>query len=85
MLKLKGWRLTGGDKVGYVVLIGKGRLYNRVKPYIFATIEEVDVDYYITNQVLPAATRILGFFSITEQDLQKGEIKEETKSLTDFF
>jgi DNA polymerase I len=85
MLKLKGWRLTGGDKVGYVVLTGKGRLYNRVKPYVFAAIEEVDVDYYITNQVLPAATRILGFFNITEQDLQKGEIKEETKSLTDFF
>lgn len=25
MLKEKGWRLTGGDKVGYVILEGKGR------------------------------------------------------------
>ena len=59
MLKEKGWRLTGGDKVGYVILVGKGRLYSRVKPYVFAKYEEVDVDYYITNQVLPAAARIL--------------------------
>ncbi|MGE5533159.1 MAG: DNA-directed DNA polymerase, partial [Bacillota bacterium] len=55
MLKEKGWRLTGGDKVGYVILVGKGRLYNRVKPYVFAKLEEIDVEYYITNQVLPAA------------------------------
>jgi DNA polymerase I len=85
MLRLKGWRLTGGDKVGYVILAGKGRLYNRVKPYVFASLEEVDVDYYVTNQVLPAAARILAFFNITEEDLIKGEIKEEEKSLTDFF
>jgi DNA polymerase I len=84
-LKEKGWRLTGGDKVGYVILAGKGRLYNRVKPYVFANLAEVDVDYYITNQVLPAATRILGFFNVTDQDLIERENKEEVKSLTDFF
>ncbi len=66
MLKEKGWRLTGGDKVGYVVLSGKGRLYSRVKPYVFAEIKDVDVEYYITNQVLPAAARILVFFNVTE-------------------
>ena len=27
MLIERGWRLSGGDKVGYVVLAGKGRLY----------------------------------------------------------
>ena len=32
MLKEKGWRLTAGDKVGFVVLAGKGRFYSRVKP-----------------------------------------------------
>ncbi|MCL4430140.1 MAG: DNA polymerase II [Chloroflexi bacterium] len=85
MLKEKGWRLTGGDKVGYVVLAGKGRLYNRVKPYVFAKTEEVDVDYYITNQVLPAAARILMFFDVTEAELLK-ETKEteEIRSLMDY-
>ena len=63
MLKEKGWRLTGGDKVGYVILTGQGRLYSRVKPYVFAKPEEIDVEYYITNQVLPAASRILRFLT----------------------
>ncbi len=89
MLKEKGWRLTGGDKVGYVILKGKGRLYNRVKPYVFAKPEEVDVNYYITNQVLPAASRILSFFDVTESDMLKEtkETKEteEIRSLKDYF
>ncbi len=86
MLKEKGWRLTGGDKVGYVVLTGRGRLYSRVKPYVFATYEEVDVDYYITNQVVPAAVRILSFFKVTAIELlkEKKEI-QETRSLMDFM
>ena len=85
MLMEKGWRLTGGDKVGYVILSGKGRLYSRVKPYVFANIGEIDVEYYITNQVLPAAARILGFFDVTEAELLK-ETKEtaEIRSLMDY-
>ncbi len=82
MLKEKGWRLTGGDKVGYVILTGKGRLYNRVKPYVFAKPEEIDIDYYITNQVLPAASRILSFFNVSEAELLK-ETKE-IKNLMDY-
>lgn len=86
MLKEKGWRLTSGDKVGYVILTGKGRLYNRVKPYVFSNSQEVDVDYYITNQVLPVATRVLAFFNVTTTELLSGtKEKEETKSLMDFL
>jgi len=86
ILKEKGWRLTSGDKIGYVILAGKGRLYNRVKPYVFANLQDVDADYYVTNQVLPAATRVLGFFNVTAEELLSGtKEKEETKSLTDFL
>jgi DNA polymerase I len=87
MLKEKGWRLTSGDKVGFVVLRGKGRFYSRVKPYVFATYDEVDVDYYIANQIVPAASRILGFFDVTEKELIKRETKEteENRNLTDYL
>ena len=86
MLAEKGWRLTTGDKVGFVILKGKGRLYSRVKPYVFAVYDEVDTEYYVTNQVVPAAARILEFFGVTEQELLNVEAHhEETKSLTDFF
>ena len=86
MLREKGWRLTGGDKVGFVILLGKGRFYSRVKPYVFAKYDEVDVDYYVTNQVVPAAARILGFFGVTEKELisEKKE-SEESRSLTDYL
>jgi DNA polymerase I len=50
MLKEKGWQLSTGDKVGYVILKGKGRLYNRVKPYVYASYDEVDLEYYNTTK-----------------------------------
>ncbi len=82
----KGWKLSAGDKVGFVVLVGKGRLYSRVKPYVFAELAEVDVDYYVTNQVLPVAARILSFFNVSEKELLKRETKEveESRSLMDY-
>jgi DNA polymerase I len=86
MLRDKGWRLTVGDKVGYVILAGEGRLYKRVKPYVFAAYDEVDVNYYVAKQVVPAAARVLQFFGVTEGDLLKATDKEkESKSLLDFM
>ena len=86
MLIEKGWRLSAGDKVGYVILSGKGALYSRIKPYVYANLDEVDVDYYVTNQVLPAAARILEFFDVDEKELQRKEAKgtEKIRSLTDY-
>jgi DNA polymerase I len=84
-LRNKGWKMTVGDKVGYVILAGEGRLYDRVKPYVFAVYDEVDIDYYVSKQVVPAAARVLEFFGVTEEELLKPTKKEkETKSLMDF-
>ena len=82
MLKKEGWDLTLGDKVGYVITCGSGRLYERVKPHIFASYDELDIEYYITNQVIPAATRILSMLGIKEEDLLA---PTKPKTLTDFF
>jgi DNA polymerase I len=86
ILGQKGWELSVGDKVGYVVASGTGRLYERVKPYVFATYDEVDLEYYVEKQVVPAAARVLGSFGITEEQLlspKKGDM--ESRKLTDFF
>jgi DNA polymerase I len=88
MLMEKGWKLTVGDKVGYVAVAGAGRLYERVKPYMFATYDEIDLEYYVSKQIVPAAARVLESFGITEEQLLtfKTEEKEpETRKLTDFF
>jgi DNA polymerase I len=45
----------------------------------------VDVDYYVSKQVVPAAVRVLEFFGVTGEQLLKPVKKEkETKSLMDF-
>ncbi|MEM2970675.1 MAG: DNA polymerase domain-containing protein, partial [Candidatus Bathyarchaeia archaeon] len=88
MLMEKGWRLAMGDKIGYVVVVGTGRLYERVKPYMFASYDEVDIEYYVANQVVPAAARVLECFGITEEQLLTAKASDkdkETRRLTDFF
>jgi DNA polymerase, archaea type len=85
MLFERGWRLAAGDKVGYVILSGKGPLYARVSPYVYAQKDQTDVEYYVTNQVLPAAARILEHFKIGEKELEKITKEEKTRSLTDYF
>ena len=76
-----GWKLTLGDKIGYVITKGVGKLYDKVKPYTLATYDDVDLDYYITNQIVPAVLRILGMFDIKEEDILT---EAKPKSLDDF-
>jgi DNA polymerase I len=83
MLMKKGWELAVGDKVGYVVVGGSGPLYERVKPYAFASYEDVDIEYYVSKQVVPAAARVLESFGISEEQLLTE--KKEKRQLTDYF
>jgi DNA polymerase I len=53
---------------------------------MFASYDEVDIEYYVTKQVVPAAARVLECFGITEEQLLTAKMDEkETKRLTDFF
>ena len=86
MLKEKGWELAVGDKVGYVIVVGSGRLYERVKPYKYASYDEVDLEYYVSKQVVPVVARVLESFGITEEQLlQSAMTQKETRKLSDFF
>jgi len=85
ILEEEGWALTVGDKVGYVITRGSGRLYERAKPYALASYEEVDTEYYARKQVVPAALRILSMFGVEEGDMLSPEHDEKAKTLVDFF
>ncbi len=86
MLSARGWKLSVGDKIGYVVIAGTGRLYERVKPHVFASYDDVDIDYYVSKQVVPATARILESFGISEDYLLQSTVSEKgTKKLSDFF
>ncbi len=65
-----GFRVEKGDKVGYVVVKGQGPISSRALPYFTAKPSDVDVDYYVRHQVIPAAMRILEYFGVTEKQLE---------------
>jgi len=79
-----GYMLTTGDKVGYLVTNKGGpSLADRAEPYVFVKdYSEIDVDYYINKQVVPAAMRILSYFGVREEQLVSAR---RQRSLLEFF
>jgi DNA polymerase I len=69
MLVKQGWDLTVGDKVAYVIAKGPGKLFQKAKPSSQVRTEDVDIDYYVDNQIKPAAMRILERFGVSERQL----------------
>ncbi len=77
-----GYKVLKGGKVGFVVVKGSGKLAERAVPYVLLKdVKELDVDYYIRKQVVPAALRILGYFGVREAQL----LESPQRTLLDFF
>lgn len=84
-LMAKGWKLTYGDKVGYVIVKGPGKLYQRAEPYFTVSPSDIDLDYYVENQVVPATLRILQIFQINKNHLLEGLPVGKREGLLKFF
>lgn len=82
MMKQMGIKVGPGSKIGYIVVKGSGPLSKKVKPYFIVKPSEVDVEYYIDKQIIPAALRILSYFGVTEKRLKSGG---RQTSLLDFI
>lgn len=79
-----GYRVSVGDKIGYVVTKGVGKVSTKVEPAVLVKeYSLIDVSYYIDRQIIPAALRILGYFGVTEQQL-KSTISGQ-KSIFEYF
>jgi len=78
----EGWELTLGDKVGYVITKGAGKLFEKAKPYSMTSADELDLEYYLSNQIIPAALRVLEVFGVPEEQLLG---KERPGSLADYL
>ncbi|RLG58370.1 MAG: hypothetical protein DRN95_04445, partial [Candidatus Hydrothermarchaeota archaeon] len=75
--------VSKGEKIGIIITKGAGKLADKAKPYIAVeSYDEIDIDYYIRKQVIPAALRILKLFGIREEMLLT---KGKQASLMDFF
>lgn len=79
-----GLKVSVGMKIGYVITKGSGKLADRAVPYFTAKIEDIDANYYIERQVIPAVARVLAYFGITEKELKATTVKSQ-RTLFDFF
>ena len=81
-----GWDVDVGDKVGYVVVKGPGKIYERARPYFMVKMEDIDVEYYIEHQVVPAVTRILEVVGYKERHVLDAvsSATQRTTTLFDF-
>ncbi len=79
-----GYEVSPGDKIGYVIVKGRGNISSRAYPYFMVKPDDIDIDYYIDRQIIPAALRILGYFGVTENQL-KAATTAGQRSLFEFF
>jgi len=77
-----GGTLEVGDKIGYVIVKGEGKLADKAVPHNMADYDDIDIEYYINKQIIPAALRILEGFGYDEKQLKTGE---RQVSLFDFL
>ncbi len=70
LLAKEGWELNAGDEIGFVITKGKGRLFERARPYALSSYDDIDLEYYVTQQIIPATYRVLSIFNIAEDDLK---------------
>ncbi|MDY6776851.1 MAG: DNA-directed DNA polymerase [Candidatus Nanohaloarchaea archaeon] len=63
----RGEDVSAGDNIAYVVTDGRGSISDRAEILKYA--EDYDPDYYIENQVVPVALRVLKVLGYTEDQL----------------
>src|SRR5437660_5366536 len=80
-MAMDGWPVTAGDKVGFIITKGPGKLFQKAEPHYKVTIEEVDYDYYVRNQILPAAARILEILVTSEAQLPSSAASQTSLSV----
>lgn len=68
-MKELGYEIPEGTMIKYIIVKGKGSISERAEPVGEVKKEDVDVDYYIEHQIIPAAIRVLSIFDVKEEDL----------------
>jgi len=78
----RGKPIGEGSSISYIITKGSGSISERAEPSEDA--KNYDPEYYIHNQVIPAALRVLSGLGYTEENLLSGE-KTEQKGLDKFL
>ncbi|MFT7615747.1 MAG: DNA polymerase elongation subunit (family B) [Candidatus Woesearchaeota archaeon] len=78
----KGDTLGRGSNIPYLVVKGKGSLFERVKIPSETQDNEIDEEYYINNQVVPVVESIMAVFGYKKEDFTNAA---KQNSLDSFF
>ena len=69
-MKERGIEIKEGMNIPFVITFGTGSISQRAVPDKDATLKNYDPDYYIDNQIIPSALRVLSVFNVNEDDLK---------------
>ncbi len=69
-MKDRGEPVGPGMVIMFVIKKGSGSISQRAEPFENMEIGDVDTDYYVNNQIVPAAMRVLGVLGVTEDELK---------------
>lgn len=64
----KGYEVVPGTQISYVITEGKGSISERAEPAEYVELEKYDIDYYLNNQIIPAAMRVLSGLGYVKDD-----------------
>ncbi|MDL1955987.1 MAG: DNA-directed DNA polymerase [Candidatus Desulfofervidus auxilii] len=67
-IKERGGEVGEGMLIMFVITKGAGSISERAEPVEFASLEQIDSDYYIYHQIIPAALRVLQVLGVRETD-----------------
>jgi len=76
-----GWPVAAGDKVGFIITKKPGKLFQKAEAHYKVTVEDVDYDYYVRNQIVPAAARILQVLGVPEDQLMLAPASQASLSV----
>lgn len=78
-IKERGGAIGEGMVIMFVITRGKGSISERAEPIEDVSIKDIDIDYYITHQIVPAALRVLTVLGVTEEQLLGESLKSFLK------
>lgn len=77
--KERGRPIGEGMIIIFAITKGKASISQRAEPIEDVKIEDVDTNYYINNQVLPAAMRVLAVMGVSEEQILGVSLKSFVK------
>jgi DNA polymerase I/DNA polymerase-2 len=78
-IKERGRPIGEGMPIMFIITKGKGSISEKAEPFEDVNIKDVDNDYYITHQIVPAALRVLTVLGVTEEQLLGESLKSFLK------